>query len=173
MNDHQPLRDALSMSRAQIAALVGGIPSAVAQYEWGRCTPTGDDAGFYERLRAAHGAAVVTETVGHRVTTMPVHRWERVIDSTRIGRVFLPVRLHWSPTVVEGWDLADVDDRHELYTQLLDVGAALDVMVFIDPDELAQWSNDLLVSRSTRPMLDRLVERISGRVGHRSQQLTN
>ena len=106
----------------------------------------------------------MTENLGRRVTTMPAQRWERVVDTTCVGRVFLPVRLHWSPTVADGWDIADVDDRRDLYKKLLDVGRALDVMVFVDPDELARWADDLLVARSTWPMLDRLVERISGRV---------
>lgn len=165
MSDHQELRRALSMTQAQIAALIGVKQAAVSQYESGRRIPADDEAAFYQRLREARTAPVVTETVHHRVTTMPEHRWERVVDLDRATRVFLPVRLHWSPVSSIGWDLGDDDDRRELYTQLIDVGAALDIMVFVDPDELARWADDLLIARAARPVLDRLLDRVGVPVG--------
>ena len=164
MVDHRQLRNSLSMTQAQMAALMGVTQAAVSQYESGRRVPAGHEAAFYERLHDTSTTPVVTETVRHRVTTMPAQRWERVVDIDRAARIFLPVRLHWSPVVANGWDLRNEDDRRDLYTQLIDVGSALDVMVFIDPDELARWSDDLLVARAARPVLEHLVDRLASLV---------
>jgi len=165
MSDHQELRRSLSMTQGQMAALMGVTQAAVSQYEASRRIPTGDESAFYQRLRRARTIPVVTETVRHRETTMPKQRWERVVDPDRATRVFLPVRLHWSPVVAHGWDLGDDDDRRDLYTQLIDVGTALDIMVFVDPDELVRWSDDLLIARAARPVLNRLLDRVAVPIG--------
>ena len=51
--------------------------------------------------------------------------------------------------------------RRELYRIVLDVGDALDIQVFIEPDELVQWSTELDVARRVRPALARLIERLA------------
>lgn len=153
------LRDRLSLTQAQFAALMGVSQAAVSQYESGRREPVGEELAFYDRLRSAVDAPVMTEVVGRRITTMPVGRWNRVVNPARVAAVELPVRLDWSPRAAGRWDYGDEQHRRELYRLLIDVGEAIDVMTYVDVDELATWSNELLVSRHARGVLDRLVDR--------------
>ena len=155
------LRSRVTLTQAQFAALLGVSQAAVSQYESGRRVPAGAVAAFYGRLRAAVAAPVVVGRVGHRPTTMPVARWQRVIDPARVGMITLPVRLDWSPRIAGAWNYGDEDHRRELYKIMVDVGDAVDVMTYIDPDELVAWSGELLVSRAARDTLDRLVDRIA------------
>ncbi|HWL42251.1 MAG TPA: helix-turn-helix transcriptional regulator [Ilumatobacter sp.] len=155
------LRSRLSMTQRELAALIGVSQAAVAQYEAGSREPAGQVRGFYERLGAADTAPVVVEALGRRTTTLPVGRWERVVDPGRVSVIELPVRLDWSPRESAGWVYGDEVHRRELYRIVLDVGDALDVRVFVDPDELVAWHTDLLVARAVRPALDRLVERLT------------
>lgn len=153
------LRAQLSLTQAQMAALMGLTQAAVSQYESGRREPGGVAAAFYRRLQAAVDAPVVTESVGHRVTTMPQGRWERVIDPDRVDVVELPVRLDWSPREAGHWSYNDEVHRRELYRLLIDVGQAVDVMTYVDINELTAWADELLVSRDARGVLERIIER--------------
>ncbi|CAN5820081.1 hypothetical protein BH24ACT5_BH24ACT5_12060 [soil metagenome] len=157
--DLATLRARLSLTQAQFAALMGVTQAAVSQYEAGTREPVGDVRQFYLRLRAAVDAPVVPEMVGRRPTTMPANRWERVIDPGRVESFQLPVRLDWSPRIAGPWRYDDEAHRRDLYRLLLDVGDAVDVMTYIDVDELAAWSGDLLVASDARAALDRLVAR--------------
>lgn len=163
--DVAALRDRLSLTQAQLAALVGVSQAAISQYESGRRRPVGEALGFFGRLQVAVDAAVVVESIGRRITTMPAGRWERVLDPARVGEVELPVRLDWSPRAADRWRYGDEDHRRELYRLLVDVGEAVDVMTYVDVDELASWSDELLVSRDARGVLDRLVERTRAPAG--------
>jgi len=163
--DVAELRGRLSLTQAQFAGLVGVSQAAVSQYESGRREPAGEVLAFYGRLQAAVDAPVVVEELGRRVTTMPAGRWERVLDPVRVVDVELPVRLDWSPRAAGRWCYGDEDHRRELYRLLLDVGEAIDVMTYVDVDELASWADELLVSRDARGVLDRLVERTRARTG--------
>lgn len=155
------LRERLTLTQAQLASLLGVSQAAVSQYESGRRIPSGDVEAFYARVRSAVAAPVIVEHVGRRPTTMPAQRWERVIDPASVGPIVLPVRLDWSPRAAGSWDYNDEDHRRELYRIMIDAGDALDVITYTDPDELAQWADELLVSRAARNVLDRLVERIA------------
>lgn len=155
------LRERLTLTQAQFAALIGVSQAAVSQYESGRRIPAGAVAAFYRRLHSAAAAAVIDEQVGRRPTAMPAHRWERVIDPARVGPITLPIRLDWSPRIAGNWNYANDDHRRELYRILIDVGDAIDVITYTDPDELVAWSDGLLVSRAARDVLNRLVARIS------------
>lgn len=163
--DRVSLRERLSLTQAQFAALLGVSQAAVSQYESGQRPLVGDVAAFYERLRVAADAAVVDEIVGRRPTTMPAQRWERVIDPDRVGRIELPVRLDWSPRHAAGWHYADETHRRELYRLLMDVGDAIDIITYVEVDELAAWADGLLVSRAARSVLDRLVARTTATAG--------
>ena len=154
------LRKRLSMTQTEFAVLAGVSQAAVSQFESGARTPGGRTAAFYERLETAVGADVLIETIGGRHRTMPTRAWTRVIDAGDVGLVSLPTRLDWSPRQASGWDYADEVHRRELYRIVLDVGDALDIQVFIEPDELVQWSNELDVARRMRPAVDRLIERL-------------
>lgn len=155
------LRTRMTLTQAQFATLIGVSQAAVSQYESGRRVPAGAVAAFYDRLRSAVAAPVVVEQVGHRPTTMPAARWDRVIDPCRVGPITLPVRLDWSPRIAGVWNYDDEGHRRELYRIMLDVGDAVDVITYTDPDELVAWSDELLVSRAARDTLDRLVDRIA------------
>lgn len=159
------LRDRLSLTQAQFAGLVGVSQAAISQYESGHREPAGEVQSFYGRLQAAADSPVVVEQIGRRVTTMPAERWTRVLDPARVTRVDLPVRLDWSPRATVGWNYHDEEHRREMYRLLIDVGEALDVMTYVDVDELASWSDELLVSRAARRVLDGLVERTHMRSG--------
>lgn len=159
------LRHRLSLTQTQFAALLGVSQAAVSQYESGRHEPAGEVQAFYVRLQTAADAAVVVEHLGQRATTMPSQRWVRVLDPARITNVELPVRLDWSPRAAGHWNYHDEQHRRELYRLVIDVGEAIDVMTYLDVDELASWSNELLVSRDARRVLDALVERTNVRTG--------
>ncbi len=159
------LRRRLALTQSQLAALMGVSQAAVSQYEGGHRTPAGHALGFYDRLRKAADADVIVEPDRRRSTTMPAHRWVRVIDPAYVSTFDLPVRLDWSPRRALRWHYDDEAHRRELYRIVLDVGDALDVMTYVDVDELAAWSNELLVSSDTRGMLDRLVERTTATAG--------
>ncbi len=153
------MRDRLSLTQAGLGALMGVSQAAVAQYESGRRSPMGAVHDFYDRLAAAIATPVVDEQVGRRSTTMPAIRWRRVIDAGRVEPFALPVRLDWSPRVASRWVYGDVEHRRELYRLLIDTGEAIDVMTYVDVDELAAWAPELRVSRVSRPVLERLLER--------------
>lgn len=155
------LRTRVTLTQAQFAALLGVSQAAVSQYESGRRVPAGAVAAFYDRLRSAVVAPVVVEQVGRRPTTMPAARWQRVVDASRVGLITLPVRLDWSPRIAGAWNYGNEDHRRELYRIMLDVGDAVDVITYTDPDELVAWADELLVSRAARDTLNRLVERIA------------
>lgn len=159
--DVAELRRAVSMTQVQMAAVLGVSQAAVSQFEGGHRNPSGPVLAFYERLDAATRADTVIEPRGRMTTTMPAARWVRVVDPEHITAFSLPVRLDWSPRVAEAWDYGDEVHRRELYRLLIDVGGAIDVIMFVDVDELAAWSDELLVSRDARGVLDRLVDRTS------------
>ncbi len=154
------LRHRLSMTQSEFASILGVSQAAVSQFESGARTPGGRTAAFYDRLETAIGSDVVTETIDGRHTTMPAHPWTRVIEAGDVGIISLPTRLDWSPRQASGWDYADEVHRRELYRIVLDVGDALDIQAFIEPDELVQWSSELDVSRRMRPAVARLIERL-------------
>lgn len=154
------LRHRLSMTQSEFASILGVSQAAVSQFESGARTPGGRTAAFYDRLETAIGSDVVTETIDGRLTTMPAHPWTRVIEAGDVGIISLPTRLDWSPRQASGWDYADEVHRRELYRIVLDVGDALDIQAFIEPDELVQWSSELDVSRRMRPAVALLIERL-------------
>jgi hypothetical protein len=149
------------MTQTEFAGLVGVSQAAVSQFESGSRSPGGRTSAFYDRLEAAIGSDVVTETIDGRTTTMPAQPWARVIDPGDVGTISLPARLDWSPRMMSGWDYTDEVHRREIYRIVVDVGDALDIQVFIDPDELMQWSGDLNVARRVQPAFDRLIERLA------------
>lgn len=157
----ESLRRRLSMTQTEFAGLVGVSQAAVSQFEAGSRSPGGRTSAFYDRLEAAVRSEVVTEAIDGRTTTMPAHPWTRVIDSDAVGAIWLPARLDWSPRMASGWDYADEVHRREIYRIVFDVGDALDIQVFTDPDELLQWSCDLDVARRVQPAFDRLIERLA------------
>jgi DNA-binding XRE family transcriptional regulator len=157
----ESLRQRLSVTQTEFASLLGVSQAAVSQFESGSRSPGGRTSAFYDRLEAAIASEVVTETIDGRTTTMPAHRWTRVIDPGEVGTISLPARLDWSPRMLTGWDYADEVHRREIYRIVVDVGDALDIQVFIDPDELMHWSADLDVARRVQPALDRLIERLA------------
>lgn len=157
----ESLRQRLAMTQTEFASLVGVSQAAVSQFESGSRSPGGRTSAFYDRLEAAIRSDVVTETIGGRTTTMPAHPWVRVIDPGDVGTLALPARLDWSPRMSSGWDYADEVHRREIYRIVVDVGDALDIEVFTDPDELLEWSLDLNVARRVQPAFDRLIERLA------------
>ncbi len=157
----ESLRQRLSMTQTEFASLLGVSQAAVSQFESGSRSPGGRTSAFYDRLEVAVASDVVTETIDGRTTTMPAHRWARVIDPGDVGTISLPARLDWSPRMLSGWDYSDEVHRREIYRIVVDVGDALDMQVFIDPDELMQWSADLNVARRVQPAFDRLIERLA------------
>ena len=78
-----------------------------------------------------------------------------------MSTISLSTRLDWSPRQASGWNFSDEVHRREFYRSVLDVGDALDIQVFIEPDELVQWPNELDVARRVRPALARLIERLA------------
>ncbi len=161
-----PMRHRLSLTQAELAGLIGVSQAAISQYESGQRSPTGAVRAFYERLEAALDAPVVEELVGHRPTTMPAQRWQQVIDPHRVTTLALPVRLDWSPRRAGRWNYHDPTHRRELYRLIIDVGNALDVMTYLDPDELMEWAPSMLVSQAAHPVLERLIGRLAeGAVG--------
>ena len=154
------LRQRLSMTQSEFATIIGVSQAAVSQFESGARSPGGRTAAFYDRLESAVASKVVTETIDGRHTTMPAHPWTRVIDAVDVGIISLPTRLDWSPRQASGWDYVDEVHRREIYRVVLDVGDAVDIQVFIDPDELLQWSDQLDVSRRMTPAVNRLIERL-------------
>ncbi|TFH14762.1 MAG: XRE family transcriptional regulator [Acidimicrobiales bacterium] len=157
----ESLRQRLAMTQTEFASLVGVSQAAVSQFESGSRSPGGRTSAFYDRLEAAIRSDVVTETIDGRTTTMPAHPWVRVIDPGDVGTLALPARLDWSPRMSSGWDYADEVHRREIYRIVVDVGDALDIEVFTDPDELLEWSLDLNVARRVQPAFDRLIERLA------------
>ena len=157
----ESLRQRLSMTQTEFASLLGVSQAAVSQFESGARSPGGRTSAFYDRLEVAVASDVVTETIDGRTTTMPAHRWVRVIDPGDVGTISLPARLDWSPRMASGWDYNDEVHRREIYRIVVDVGDALDIQVFIDPDELLRWSADLHVARRVQPAFDRLIERLA------------
>ncbi len=138
---------------------MGVTQAAVSQYESGRRQPAGDALALYQRLEAAADATVMLEEHARRSTTLPATRWDRVVDPGVVDEIELPVRLDWSPRRAHRWRYSDFDHRRELYRLILDTGDAIDVMTYLDVDELLDWADDLPVARATRPSLDRLVAR--------------
>ena len=161
------LRQRLSMTQSEFATILGVSQAAVSQFESGARSPGGRTAAFYDRLETAvesdpmNESDVVTEFVDGRLRTMPAHSWTRVIRADDVSVISLPTRLDWSPRQASGWDFSDEVHRRELYRIVLDVGDALDIQVFIEPDELVQWSTELDVARRVRPALARLIERLA------------
>ena len=155
----EALRHRLSLTQGQLATLMGVSQAAVSQYESGHRRPAGDSLAFYHRLAAAANAPVVVEDHTRRTATLPAQRWERVIDPARVDAIELPVRLDWSPRSASTWRYHDVDHRREIYRLVLDVGEAIDVMTYLDVDELIEWADELPVARAVRPALQRLIER--------------
>lgn len=157
----ESLRQRLPMTQTEFASLLGVSQAAVSQFESGSRSPGGRTSAFHDRLEAAIASDVLTETIDGRTTTMPAHRWTRVIDPSDVGTVSLPARLDWSPRMLSGWDHADEVHRREIYGIVMDVGDALDMQMIIDPDEVMKWSGDLDVARRVRPAFDRLIERLA------------
>ena len=155
------LRQRLSMTQSEFATILGVSQAAVSQFESGARSPGGRTAAFYDRLETAVESDVATESFDGRLTTMPAHSWTRVIQADDVSAISLPTRLDWSPRQASGWDFSDEVHRRELYRIVLDVGDALDIQVFIEPDELVQWSTELDVARRVRPALARLIERLA------------
>ena len=155
------LRQRLSMTQSEFATILGVSQAAVSQFESGARSPGGRTAAFYDRLQTAIESDVVAESVDGRLTTLPAHSWTRVIQADDVSVISLPTRLDWSPRQTSGWDFSDEVHRRELYRIVLDVGDALDIQVFIEPDELVQWSAELDVARRVRPALARLIERLA------------
>jgi transcriptional regulator with XRE-family HTH domain len=155
------LRQRLSMTQSEFATILGVSQAAVSQFESGARSPGGRTAAFYDRFETAVESDVVTESVDGRLTTMPADSWTRVIQADDVSVISLPTRLDWSPRQASGWDFSDEVHRRELYRIVLDVGDALDIQVFIEPDELVQWSTELDVARRVRPALARLIERLA------------
>ena len=155
------LRQRLSMTQSEFATILGVSQAAVSQFESGARSPGGRTAAFYDRLQTAIESDAVAESVDGRLTTLPAHSWTRVIQADDVSVISLPTRLDWSPRQASGWDFSDEVHRRELYRIVLDVGDALDIQVFIEPDELVQWSAELDVARRVRPALARLIERLA------------
>ncbi len=65
------------------------------------------------------------------------------------GRVELPLHIRWSgPPVV--YDLADRVDRARVYEQVLREGTADDVQFYVDPDQLLELWDELVLPPPVR-----------------------
>ncbi len=159
------LREGLGMTQTDFAKLCGVSQAAIVGYEHGRRRPTGRAAEIYVAISAARIAPTMTEDVGRgRTVSYPIECWPAIVPID--ADVALPQRLDWSPRGSPTWRLADRAVRQAFYALVLDEGNAVDVQVFLDPDELVRLADDLPVARSHRSAVARLVERLSA--GHRA-----
>ena len=65
------------------------------------------------------------------------------------GRVELPLHIRWSEPVVM-YDMADRTDRSRVYEQVLREGTDDDVRRFVDPDELLDMFDQLVLPPAVR-----------------------
>jgi hypothetical protein len=65
------------------------------------------------------------------------------------GRVELPLHIRWSGPPIT-YDLDDRADRARVYEQVLREGTADDVRFFVDPDQLADLFDELVLPSPVR-----------------------
>ncbi len=65
------------------------------------------------------------------------------------GRVVLPAHIRWSGPPI-GYDLDDRSDRARVYEQVLREGTEDDVRFYIDPDQLCELWDDLVLPPRVR-----------------------
>jgi hypothetical protein len=65
------------------------------------------------------------------------------------GIVTLPFNVRWSDPVV-AYDMAVRKDRIRVYEQVLREGTEADVLLFIDPDELVELFDELVLPPKVR-----------------------
>lgn len=65
------------------------------------------------------------------------------------GRVELPLHIRWSDPPIT-YDLEDRADRARVYEQVLREGTADDVRIYVDPDQLAELFDELVLPPRVR-----------------------
>jgi hypothetical protein len=74
------------------------------------------------------------------------------------GTVTLPFHVRWSDPVV-AYDMAVRNDRIRVYEQVLREGTEADVLHFIDPDELVELFDELVLPPKVRQTWEEWFER--------------
>jgi hypothetical protein len=74
------------------------------------------------------------------------------------GIVTLPFNVRWSDPVV-AYDMDVRKDRIRVYEQVLREGTEADVLLFIDPDELVELFDELVLPPKVRQTWEELFER--------------
>jgi DNA-binding transcriptional regulator YiaG len=152
-------RDRLGLTQAVFAGLCGTSQAAVAAYEAGRRTPTGQAASLYRAIEAAEQIETTRIDVGSgRHSILPTDVWTPAVPLD--AEVVLPTRLDWSPRATAAWRLADPAVRESFYALILDEGNIVDICVYLHPAEIVRMGDSLPVSRASRPAVDRLIERL-------------
>ncbi|HEV7761813.1 MAG TPA: helix-turn-helix transcriptional regulator [Acidimicrobiales bacterium] len=153
--DVDEIRSRLGLTQRQLADLLVVTQPAVAAWEAGRRTPTGEVAIVLGRVaRCFDGPNRRYGDHRGRPIELPEERWEPVVRPDR--EVTLPDRLDWSPRAGQR-DLRDRDQRAGTYAQVLDEGTPADVRFWIDPDELVALWPDVPVARHLREPVGQLV----------------
>jgi transcriptional regulator with XRE-family HTH domain len=156
-------RDRLGLTQAAFAGLCGTTQAAVAAYEAGRRTPTGQAALLYRAIEAAEQIETTTVDVGRgRHSILPTDVWTPAVRID--AEVVLPTRLDWSPRATASWRLADPAIRESFYALILDEGNLVDICVYLHPTEIVRMDDSLPVSRASRPAAQQLVERLRSHV---------
>jgi transcriptional regulator with XRE-family HTH domain len=156
-------RDRLGLTQAAFAGLCGTTQAAVAAYEAGRRTPTGQAALLYRAIEAAEKVETTTVDVGRgRHSILPTGLWTPAVPID--AKVLLPTRLDWSPRATAIWRLADPAVREAFYALILDEGNIVDICVYLHPAEIVRMGDSLPVSRGVRPAVHRLIERLRSEV---------
>jgi transcriptional regulator with XRE-family HTH domain len=152
-------RERLGLTQAVFAGLCGTTQAAVAAYEAGRRTPTGQAASLYRAIEAAEHIETTTVEVGRgRDSILPTGVWTPAVPLD--AEVVLPTRLDWSPRATATWRLADPAVRESFYALILDEGNIVDICVYLHPAEIVRMSDALPVSRASRLAVQRLIERL-------------
>jgi transcriptional regulator with XRE-family HTH domain len=151
--DVRAIRDAVGITQADLATLLGVTQPAVSAWEAGRRHPTGAAAdGLVAIADALAGPYRVVGEFRGRPIEMPEGRWRPIVTPDRT--VTLPNHLDWTPRQAP-WDLRDPDQRAGAYAQVLDEGSAADIRIWIDPDALVDLWPDVPVARHMRaPVAD-------------------
>ncbi len=74
------------------------------------------------------------------------------------GRIELPLHIRWSGPPI-GYDLVDRADRARVYEQVLREGTESDVRLYVDPDQLLDLWDELVLPPAVRRAWTDWIER--------------